>query len=61
MRAKITVRTRLELKIETDLKLWAMGYASSKGITLTDVICDLLTKLREAEQKKQPGDIVEQF
>lgn len=58
---QITIRARLELKIDSDLKEWAVEYAQARGITLTDVICDLLSNLREVEQKKQPGDLVEQF
>ena len=61
MRSGITVKARLNLKIDADLKDWAMRYASRKGVTITDVICAQLGKLREAEQKKQPGDLVEQF
>jgi hypothetical protein len=61
MSSGITVRARLELKIDADLKEWAMRYAQSKETTLTDVVCELLQKLRLAEQKKQPGDLVGQF
>ena len=61
MRKGVTVRARLELKIDQDLKEWAAKYASTKKKTLTDVVCEQLEKLRELEQKKQPGDLVEQF
>jgi hypothetical protein len=61
MPSRITVRARLDLKIDADLKEWAVEYAQARGVTLTDIICDLLRDLRETEQKKQPGDLVAQF
>ncbi len=61
MKPGITVRTRVDLRIKADLKAWATGYAKRNNKTLTDLICDLLETLRAAEQKKQPGEIVEQF
>lgn len=61
MKPGITVRTRVDLRINADLKAWATEYAKRNNKTLTDLICDLLATLRVAEQKKQPGEIVEQF
>lgn len=61
MDSGITVRTRVDLRIDSSLKAWATRYAKKNNKTLTDLICDLLETLRVAEQKKQPGEVVEQF
>ena len=61
MASGVTVRARLDLKIDASLKEWAVKYAENKGTTLTEIICDQLRLLRQADQKKQPGDLVEQF
>lgn len=61
MRSSGVTRARLDLKIDAGLKKWAMAYASKKGTTVTDVICEQLERIRQAESKKQPGDVVEQF
>ena len=61
MQAGVTVRARVDLRISADLKEWATAYAKKNNQTLTDLVCNLLEAVRKVEQKKQPGEIVEQF
>lgn len=61
MRVRVTIRARVDLRIDSDLKDWATEYAKTHRMTLTELVCEQLEKLRTAERKKQPGDLVEQF
>ncbi len=61
MKSGVTVLARVDLRIDANLKSWAIKYARGKKQTLTDLVCELLEAVRAAEQKKQPGEIVEQF
>jgi uncharacterized protein (DUF1778 family) len=48
----VTVRSRLNLKIDEDLKDWIMEYARSKKTTVTSLICAYFAELRVLEQKE---------
>jgi hypothetical protein len=48
----VTVRSRLNLKIDNDLKDWAMEYARKKKTTVTSLICAHFADLREEEQRE---------
>ena len=48
----VTVRSRLNLKIDEDLKDWVMEYARRKKTTVTSLICAYFAELRTLEQKE---------
>lgn len=54
------IKVRLNLKIDSDLRDWAMEYAHRHGKTVTSVICECLQHLRLAEEKTQ-NEFVEQI
>lgn len=55
----ITVKARLNLKIDSDLKKWATDYASKQDTTVTELIVGYFRYLRELEQREE--DLVEQI
>jgi hypothetical protein len=57
----LTVKARLNLKLDNDLKDWAMEYASSRGTTVTRLICDFFCDLRKEECRAVEGELVEQL
>jgi hypothetical protein len=42
-------KTRLNLLIDADLKVWARKYAKKKHTTITQMIVDHFVKLRESK------------
>jgi len=56
----ITVKSRLNLKIDQDLKAWAMDYAKRRGTDVTKLITEYFIVLREQEQR-QDVEFVEQI
>lgn len=48
----VTIRSRLNLKIDSDLKNWAVKYARKKKTTVTSLICAYFADLRTEEQKE---------
>jgi hypothetical protein len=59
MPGSVTVKSRLNLKIDHDLKEWAMFYAKKRGTTVTDLITNYFAFLREEEQR-QDREVVPQ-
>ena len=57
----VTVRSRLNLKIDNDLKDWAKEYARQRNTTVTSVICAYFAELRIKEQQEASGELVEQI
>jgi hypothetical protein len=57
----VTVRSRLNLKIDNDLKDWAMAYARRKKTTVTSIICAYFADLRDEEQREASGEAAEQI
>jgi hypothetical protein len=53
-------KVRLNLKIDSDLRNWAMVYARRHNTTVTTIICELLQGLRRDEEQSL-RDIVEQI
>jgi hypothetical protein len=49
----ITVRSRLNLKIDNDLKDWVAEYAFKKKTTVTSIICSYFAYLREEERREK--------
>jgi len=47
----VTVKARLNLKIDRDLKDWAMDYARRRRKTVTVLITDYFSYLREQEER----------
>lgn len=56
----MTVKARLNLKIDSDLKDWAMEYAKRRGTDVTKLITEYFIYLREQEQR-QEAEYVEQI
>jgi antitoxin component of RelBE/YafQ-DinJ toxin-antitoxin module len=56
----VTVKSRLNLKIDQDLKNWAMDYAKRSGTDVTKLITEYFIYLREQEQR-QDAEYVEQI
>lgn len=48
----VTVKARLNLKIDQGLKDWAMDYARRRGVTVTDLITNYFAYLREQERRE---------
>jgi len=48
----VTVKSRLNLKIDSDLKDWVMEYARRRGLTVTDLITNYFAYLREQERRE---------
>lgn len=59
--SNMTIKARLNLKIESELKDWAMDYAKKRGTNLTKLICVYLNHLREQEEHARKRDVVEQI
>ncbi|CAB4131207.1 hypothetical protein UFOVP276_162 [uncultured Caudovirales phage] len=57
----VTVRSRLNLKIDNDLKDWAMEYAKKRKTTVTSLICAYFADMREEELREANGELVEQI
>jgi len=57
--ANVNVRTRLDLKIEQDLKNWVVAYAKRKQTTVTSLVCRYFTELKAEEERL--SEIVEQI
>jgi hypothetical protein len=57
----VTVRSRLNLKIDNDLKDWAKEYARQKNTTVTSIICAYFAELRLVEQREASGELVDQI
>lgn len=47
----VTVKSRLNLKIDRELKAWAMEYAKRRGTDVTKLITEYFIYLREQEQR----------
>jgi len=54
------IKVRLNLKIDADLRNWAMAYAQRHGKTVTSVICECLQAVRSAEERSA-NEYVEQI
>lgn len=54
------IKVRLNLKIDSDLRNWAMDYARRHGKTVTSVICECLQFVR-SEEEKSTNEFVEQI
>jgi hypothetical protein len=61
MREGVTIKTRLNLLIDDDLKQWAMDYAKRNNTTVTSMITDHFRHLRQLEDAEQHEDIVGQI
>ena len=61
MRKGVSVKTRLNLLIDADLKEWAMEYAKRHDTTVTSLITDHFRHLRNLEESEQHEDIVDQI
>ena len=55
MNKGVTIRSRLNLKIDSDLKDWAAEYARRRKTTVTSLICAYFAELREEERKEAEG------
>ena len=60
-KSDITIKSRLNLKIDGSLKDWAMEYAAKKKTTVTSMICAYLQELQEEDLRRQSGELVEQI
>lgn len=47
----VTIKSRLNLKIDRELKDWAMEYAKRRGTDVTKLITEYFIYLREQEQR----------
>lgn len=61
MHKGVSVKTRLNLMIDEDLKKWAMEYAKRNNTTVTSMITDHFRHLRRLEESEQHEDIVDQI
>jgi len=59
-RKGVTIKARLNLKIDAGLKDWARDYARRQGKDITSLICEYLHLLRLEEQQTQ-REVVEQI
>lgn len=59
-RKGVTVKARLNLKIDASLKEWARSYARRHGKDITALICEYLLYLQKVEQDAH-SDVVEQI
>jgi len=57
----VTTKARIDMKIDTDLKLWVKDYAREKGTTVTDLVKNYFIFLREKEEEEQRLDSVRQI
>lgn len=57
----VTVKARLNLNIDSDLKDWAMEYAHRHNTTITTIICAFFRQLMDAETKSSNEELVEQI
>jgi hypothetical protein len=59
----VTVKSRLNLKINQDLKDWARGYAKKRGTDVTKLITEYFIFLREQELQEElrNTDYIEQI
>lgn len=59
----MTVKSRLNLKIDRDLKDWARGYAKKRGTDVTKLITEYFIFLREQEHQEElrNADYIEQI
>ena len=48
-----TAKSRLNLKLDAALKDWVMVYVQRRGITVTDLIVNYFSYLREQEQREE--------
>ncbi len=49
----VTVKSRLNLKIDQDLKDWAREYAKRRGTDVTKLITEYFICLREQERQEE--------
>lgn len=56
----VTVKSRLNLKIDSELKDWIMEYAKQHGTDVTKLITEYFIFLREQE-RQQEAEFVEQI
>jgi hypothetical protein len=59
-KSSVTVKARLNLKIDGDLKEWVMSYAKRSGTDVTKLITEYFIYLRKQEEN-QNVDFVEQI
>lgn len=52
----VTVKSRLNLKIDQELKNWAMEYAKKRGTDVTKLITEYFIFLREQETRHSLND-----
>ena len=57
--AKVSVHTRLDLKIDRDLKDWIVAYAKKKQTTVTSLVCSHFAELKADEEREK--ELVEQI
>ena len=59
----VIVRSRLNLKIDRDLKDWARDYAKRRGTDVTKLITEYFMFLRERElqEERRDADYIEQI
>jgi antitoxin component of RelBE/YafQ-DinJ toxin-antitoxin module len=55
--AKRPTKSRLNLKIDADLKEWARVYAESLGIDITKLICGYLLQLRQVVESAEYDEV----
>ena len=60
MDSGITIKSRLNLKVDKDLKKWVMDYAKRRGTDVTKLITEYFLFLREQEQR-QDAEYVDQI
>ena len=51
MDSGITIKSRLNLKVDKELKKWVMEYAKRRGTDVTKLITEYFIFLREQEQR----------
>jgi hypothetical protein len=56
----ITIKSRLNLKVDKDLKKWVMDYAKRRGTDVTKLITEYFIFLREQE-RRQDAEWVDQI
>lgn len=59
----VTIKSRLNLKIDRDLKDWARDYAKRRGTDVTKLITEYFIFLREQERQEElrNADYIEQI
>lgn len=59
--SQISIKARLNLKLDRELKDWVMAYADRKGTTVSNLIRNYFVCLYEAELSEDGQEIVSQI